>query len=93
MNNVLIHPLAHRALWMTFAVLFYYSGLSFTTWLLEPENLARIMDGVGATLFPALLPTFFVVNSRLGCANGHCAAGPCSHAEQPGHTSDRMPGI
>ena len=75
MNNFLIHSLVRPVLWMLFAILFYYSGLSFTTWLLEPENLTGVMDEVRAALFPVLLPAFFVVNRRIGCASGRCTSG------------------
>ncbi len=88
MRNVFGHPLAKRLLWVVFAILFYYSGLNFTVWLLEPENFAGGMHRVWLALFPVLLAAFFPVNRKLGCASGTCKI--------PGKSSyppDRMPGI
>ena len=80
-------------LWMVFAILFYYSGLSFTGWLLEPESIVGGMDWVCTAMFPVLLSAFFPVNRHLGCASGRCASGECAVPQKPGYPSDRMPGI
>ncbi len=93
MNNFMGNPLARGMLWVVFAVLFYYSGLSFTVWLLEPENFPGGGDWIWVALFPALLPAFFRVNRHLRCANGRCASGECGISTKPDYPSDRMPGI
>ncbi len=93
MNNFAAHPVVRRMLWMVFAVLFYYSGLSFTGWLLEPESFMGGMDWVWVAMFPVLLLAFFPVNRHLGCASGRCATGECADPQRPGYPSDRMPGI
>jgi hypothetical protein len=90
MNKFFSHPLARRMLWVVFAILFYYSGLNFTIWLLEPENFAGGVDWVWVALFPVLLPAFFLVNRHLGCASGRCASGECKIPQKPGYPSDRM---
>lgn len=58
--------------WVGFAIVFFYSGLFFTEWLLD--------DGFGGgwrwilvAVFPLLVPAFFVVNRRYGCASGACS--------------------
>ncbi len=93
MRNFIAHPLAKRLLWVVFAIVFYYSGLNFTVWLLEPENFAGGMDWVWVALFPVLLPAFFLVNRRLGCTGGRCASGACEIPGKPDNPPDRMPGI
>ena len=93
MRNSVDHPLARRLLWVVFAILFYYSGLNFTVWLLEPNNFAGGMDWLGVALFPVLLPAFFPINRRLGCASGRCASGACETARKTDYPPDRMPGI
>ncbi len=92
-RNVLGHPLAKRLLWVVFAILFYYSGLNFTVWLLEPENFAGGVKWVWVGLFPVLLPAFFLVNPRLGGASGRCASGICEIPRKSRYPPDGMPGI
>ncbi len=93
MKKVFDHPLTKRLLWVVFAISFYYSGLNFTVWLLEPENFAGGMKWVWVGLFPALLIAFFPVNRRLGCANGRCASGACEISRKSEYPPDGMPGI
>ena len=91
------HPIGRRVLWALFAVVFYQSGLAFTTWILEPASFAGGWDWFWLVSFPVLLPGFFLVNRHLGCASGNCSNGQCSvdsptskgKAEYP----DRMPGL
>lgn len=64
-------------IWLGFAFVFYRSGLAVTTWLLEPEHFAGGIDWVWVALFPVLVPGFFVVNRRYGCASGACRAASC----------------
>lgn len=71
------HPLGRRVLWVLFAVVFFRSGLAFTTWLLEPDVFAGGVEWLWAGAFPVLLPAFFVVNRHLGCASGACRQGRC----------------
>lgn len=68
----LASPLCMRVWWALFAVLFYLSGLAFTTLLLEPEQFGGGLDRVLAAMFPLLIPLFFVVNYYLGCVSGMC---------------------
>lgn len=84
-------PLGQRLLWVLFAILFYYAGLAFTTWLLQPEAFAGGLRWILVALFPILLPAFFVVNRRLGCASGSCPPGRNPRA-QGGPGQDRDPG-
>ena len=93
MKKVFDHPLTKRLLWVVFAISFYYSGLNFTVWLLEAENFAGGMKWVWVGLVPVLLPAFFLVNPRLGCASGRCASGICEIPRKSVHPPDRMPGI
>jgi hypothetical protein len=74
LQGVLSHGLARQLIWVAFAIVFYQSGLTATTWLLEPENFRGGIDWLWLGLFPALLPLFFVVNRLCGCASGACAA-------------------
>ena len=93
MKNAFNHPVARRLLWVVFAIVFYYSGLGFTVWLMEPQNFAGGMDWVWVVLFPVLLPAFFLVNRRLGCSSGRCATGECEMPHKSGYAPERMPGI
>ncbi len=65
-------PLIRRMVWILFAVLFYYSGLSFTTLLLEPQQFAGGLYWLLVVIFPILVPLFFVVGRYAGCASGAC---------------------
>lgn len=73
--------------WVGFAIVFYKSGETFTVWLLEPGQLAGGLQWIWIALFPLLLPLFFVVNRRFGCASGACAVrkGHGGGARFPGH--------
>ena len=90
-NLTMHHPLLRRLLWVLFAILFYQSGLAATVWLLDPEHFGGGLDVLWALAFPVLLPAFFWVNRRLGCAAGRC---PLPDTEKKGIPySDRMPGL
>lgn len=65
-------PWWQRLAWVLFAIVFYQSGLAFTTLLLEGTQGAGWSDWLAAGAFPVLLPAFFWVNARLGCASGVC---------------------
>lgn len=76
--ELLLHPLGKRVMWVFFAILFYQSGLTFTIWLIEPHNFHDSrMEWAQVLIFPLLVPAFFWVNKRLGCATGSCASGEC----------------
>lgn len=86
LNAVVANPLCRWLVWLGFAILFYTSGEAFTTWLLEPERIQAGLQWLWIALFPALLPAFFIVNRRFGCAAGSCAANSRTHSGGfPGH--------
>lgn len=95
-RNLIIRPVLQRLLWVAFAILFFYSGLFFTEWLLETQTFA----GGGLRwalvgLFPVLVPLFFLVNRRFGCAGGTCrvpTAGVADSRHQARVSTPRMPG-
>jgi hypothetical protein len=70
-----LQALTGRLIWVAFAVVFFYSGLFTTEWLLEPEQFAGGWRWILVGLFPVLVPAFFVVNRRYGCASGACRTG------------------
>jgi hypothetical protein len=95
--DAMAHPMMRRLIWVLFAILFYQSGMVFTTWLLEPEHLTDGLDWLWLVAFPILLPGFFMVNGQLGCVSGECPTRPSS-TEPEGNAdsipySDRMPGL
>lgn len=98
LKNSTAFPLLKRLGWVLFAILFYQCGLAFTTWVIEPEGFAGGAQWVKVFLFPVLVPLFFVVNGRLGCAAGTCEGGHC-RANRVTRKGDetiftgRMPGI
>ena len=73
--------------WLGFAIVFYKSGETFTVWLLEPGQVTGDLQWIWTALFPLLLPLFFVVNRRFGCASGSCAIKNARSGEVrfPGH--------
>ncbi len=73
LDDVLSYRLVRLLIWVLFAIAFYQSGLTATRWLLESQNFRGGIDWLWLGLFPALLPLFFVVNRRFGCASGACA--------------------
>lgn len=75
LNAIVTNPLCRWFVWLGFAILFYNSGEAFTVWLLEPQRIQGVLQWLWIALFPALLPAFFVVNRRFGCASGSCSAG------------------
>ncbi len=75
MQNPVLAAASRRIFWVMFAVLFFYSGLYFTQWLLQPDAFSGgPFRGLLAASFPFLLPLSFFVNKRLGCAAGSCRA-------------------
>ncbi len=71
-KNVAVAVLKWSA-WLSFAVLFYYSGLSFSEWVMGSQtNEVSWVQGILIGIFPVMLPLFFVVNRRVGCASGAC---------------------
>jgi hypothetical protein len=73
--------------WLGFAIVFYKSGETFTVWLLTPGQIAGGLQWIWIALFPLLLPLFFVVNRRFGCASGSCVTENARSREAhfPGH--------
>jgi hypothetical protein len=73
--------------YLGFAILFYKSGESFTVWLLQPAPIVGASQWVWIALFPVLLPLFFVVNRRFGCASAACRtdSGRAGVHSPPGH--------
>ena len=76
---------------MLFAVLFFYSGLYTTEWLIQPDQFAGGWRWVLVGMFPLLLPMFFLVNRRYGCASGACRI-PRKEDEARKIPMIRMPG-
>ena len=72
LKTIMALPGAGRIVWLLFAVLFFYSGLYTTEWLMQPEQFAGGWRWLLVGLFPVLLPMFFLVNRRYGCASGAC---------------------
>ncbi len=69
----LARPLWRRVIWVLFAVVFYFSGQAATILVLEPGSFAGgIIDWILVGIFPLLVPGFFLVNRRYGCASGAC---------------------
>ena len=92
MNNPLLKALAGRAIWVLFAFVFFYSGLFTTEWLLAPGEFEGGWRWVLVGLFPLLVPAFFVVNRRFGCASGRCLGRTCSPAGDDPPPVKQMPG-
>lgn len=96
-SHLLYRPFFGRILWLVFSVLFFYSGLYFTEWLLEPDTFAGgPLRWALVALFPFLVPLFFFVNGRFGCASGSCGT-PAKFDHRPhkrgtGPNVMRMPG-
>ena len=78
MNNSIVQAIVGRLIWVMFAFVFFYSGLFTTEWLFEPEKFAGGWRWILVGLFPVLVPAFFVVNRRYGCASGSCRGRACS---------------
>lgn len=79
-------------IWLGFAAVFFYSGLYFTEWVLQTEEFAGGWRWILVVAFPFLVPGFFVVNRRYGCASGGCVGGSCHPADKnDGTAGPRMP--
>lgn len=61
-----------KIIWLGFTILFFYAGLFFTEWALGAEYFTGGWRWVMVTVFPFLIPGFFIVNRRYGCASGSC---------------------
>jgi len=81
----LTHPALKRVYWILFAILFYNSGQSFTVWLLEPESFKGGSEWFWMTMFPLLLPAFFLLNRHLGCASSQCSSKTDDNTRVTGH--------
>ncbi len=68
--------MAKRVFWIIFGIIFYISGDSFFTWILEPDNFRGGFYWVFVAIFPVIAPLSFYVNKKLGCAA--CESGSCS---------------
>jgi hypothetical protein len=92
LSYVLHRPFFRRTLWLVFSALFFYSGLYFTEWVLEPDIFAGgPLRWALVALFPLMVPLFFFVNGRFGCAGGSC--GMDTKAGHRAHSNImRMPG-
>ena len=75
--KLLSNRAAGAVLWFAFVALFYQTGLDFTILLLEPEQFTGGWQWLRAALFPLLLPGFFLLFRRFGCASGSCRNGQC----------------
>ncbi len=85
LRNLMYRPFFRRLLWLVFTVLFFYSGLYFTEWIFEPDTFAGgPLRWALVALFPLLVPLFFIVNRRFGCASGSCGLSP-----SPDHGTDK----
>ena len=96
-RNLLYRPFFRRLLRLAFTVLFFYSGLFFTDWLLQPDTFSGgPLRWALLVLFPLLVPLFFIVNRRLGCASGSCGVfgTPARNTDKRGTGAHimRMPG-
>jgi len=69
--------LIRRFAWLAYSILLYYTGLSFTTWLLEPALFQGGLDWLAVMAFPFVLPGFFVLGRRLGCGWSGCSSARC----------------
>lgn len=68
----LVRSVFNKILWIGFSIVFFYSGLFFTEWLLDTETFAGGWRWIMVLVFPLLVPAFFIVNRRYGCAAGAC---------------------
>ena len=91
MNNAIVKAIAGRLIWILFAFVFFYSGLFTTEWLLEPDTFAGGWRWILVGLFPVLVPAFFKVNRRFGCASGACMGRTCPN-EKKELSIKQMPG-
>ncbi|MFQ5994954.1 MAG: hypothetical protein ACE5K1_07645 [Acidiferrobacterales bacterium] len=68
-------PVVRWLIYLLFAAVFYRAGETFVIWILEPELFRGGGQWLWILLFPLLVPAFFVVNRRFGCASGSCSGG------------------
>ena len=64
-------------IYLLFAAVFYHAGETFVVWILEPELFRGGSQWLWIVLFPLLVPAFFMVNRRFGCASGSCSTQVC----------------
>ena len=74
-----------KIVWVAFSILFFYSGLFFTEWLLDAEAFAGGWRWIMIVAFPFLVPAMFMVNRRFGCAAGTCKKNPNDKDSLPNH--------
>ena len=100
-RDLIARPFFGRVIWVLFAIVFFYSGMYFTEFVMAPREFTGGWLWLWVTAFPFLLPAFFVVNRRYGCATGACRGGKCelpqnneSAKKRPsdGFSVHRMPG-
>ncbi len=65
-----------RFFWVIFGVIFYISGDSFFTLMLEPENFNGGFNWILVVIFPVIAPLSFFINKKLGCAV--CSSDSCN---------------
>lgn len=80
-NELVARPFLGRVIWMVFAIVFFYSGMYFTEFIMAPREFAGGWLWMWVAAFPFLLPAFFVVNRRYGCATGACRGETCAVPE------------
>lgn len=100
-RELIARPFFGRLIWVLFAIVFFYSGLYFTEFVMAPREFAGGWLWLWVAAFPFLLPAFFVVNRRYGCATGACRGGVCKLPQNSevaqkrtddGFSVHRMPG-
>ena len=69
-RDLIARPFFGRVIWVLFAIVFFYSGMYFTEFVMAPREFTGGWLWLWVTAFPFLLPAFFVVNRRYGCATG-----------------------
>lgn len=89
-TELVARPFVGRVIWVLFAIVFFYSGLYFTEFVMAPRSFAGGWLWLWVAAFPFLLPAFFIVNRRFGCASGACREGACA-VPTPGEQDGRGP--
>ena len=71
-QRIIYSPPGRRLIWVVFAILFYLSGEAATVWILEPQAFSGGWQWFWLSLFPVLLPAFFLLQRFFGCSGGQC---------------------
>ncbi|MDJ0956401.1 MAG: hypothetical protein QNI91_06080 [Arenicellales bacterium] len=74
-----------KIVWVAFSIVFFYSGLFLTEWLLDAETFAGGWRWIMIAAFPFLIPAMLIVNRRFGCATGTCKKNPADKDSLPAH--------